>query len=433
MAVQPSMAQPISSPGLQTIHAAADSNCLYSLYLPTGYSSDSSYPLLLFLDPGARGNVPVEYYHRLADENRVIFAGSFGSKNFDPSASEQSVTCILADLKSRCHIRDEAVWLAGFSGGSRMASSYAAAHEGINAVIACGAGFAGEDFINSKRRMAYSSIVGDSDMNFEEMVGIQKTLTDLHKENMLVIFKGGHRWPPVEKMALSVHWLQQQQPTASMEVSAPAVFADALEYQQSGMDYLGWLEVNELKKISSITSQSDSIAKALMATKGFNKQRELFDKTMADERQIMDGISFLFNQVIYYDFTQEPDKQVWDQKIEQVKELRESRNKYVSSSGERVFDFFRRLCLEQYSWYMEQQQYLRAYKAAQILSWLPVKNISTAYLLARAAAGLGKKEECTRYLKEAVRKNEISKERMMADQLLSNFLGDQLKELLPKD
>ena len=70
----------------------------YSLYLPANFENDKYYPLLIFLDPSARGDYPVKQYKKIADTQEVILAGSLNSKNFDPSSSFGSASAMLQDI-----------------------------------------------------------------------------------------------------------------------------------------------------------------------------------------------------------------------------------------------------------------------------------------------------------------------------------------------
>ncbi|MEQ1678031.1 MAG: hypothetical protein ABL876_15085, partial [Chitinophagaceae bacterium] len=196
-------AQELTPGVIHTIQCAADSSNQYSFYLPKSYDAQQKYPLLLFLDPSARGNVPVEKYKQVADELGLILAGSFNSKNFDAASSINSIPGIIKDVMQRASIDASKKWLAGFSGGSRMASSYAATYEGITGVIGCGAGFAGPEFLTGRQNIPYAGIAGNTDMNLEEMVTIKEQLTNRNKDNLLLFFDGGHEWPPAIQVKLA--------------------------------------------------------------------------------------------------------------------------------------------------------------------------------------------------------------------------------------
>src|SRR6185503_20666845 len=78
-----------SQPGtIKRMTCKTDSTYQYAFYLPANYTDTAFYPLIIFFDPVARGDLPLIKYKSLADEMGLIMAGSFNSKNFDPQSSE---------------------------------------------------------------------------------------------------------------------------------------------------------------------------------------------------------------------------------------------------------------------------------------------------------------------------------------------------------
>ena len=130
---------------IQKINCKKDSTQQYAFYIPANYTPEKLAPLLIFLDPASRGDVPVGMYKSVADEYGVIIAGSFNSKNFDGLSSVQSFTAIYNDVVNQYNIDPARVWIAGFSGAARAAASIGMSYSEITAVIACGAGFAGDE------------------------------------------------------------------------------------------------------------------------------------------------------------------------------------------------------------------------------------------------------------------------------------------------
>src|SRR5262245_45658803 len=68
------------TPAPGTVHAsvavAADSSNSYALYLPSAYTANKSWPLLLVFDPFGRGEVSVKLFHEAAEKYGFIVAGS---------------------------------------------------------------------------------------------------------------------------------------------------------------------------------------------------------------------------------------------------------------------------------------------------------------------------------------------------------------------
>jgi predicted esterase len=422
------VAQSMVAGTVQTIQCANDSSSRYSLYLPQQYLPGKKYELLIFLDPSARGDMPVQKYRTMADEAGVVLAGSLDSKNFDLSSAEKSIPSIIADIQQRISSDASAIWLAGFSGGSRMASVYAVMYPGITGVIGCGAGFAqdapgaDDEFYTSTKKIPYAGIVGDRDMNFEEMIGVSELLTSHKKDNLLLLFDGEHEWPPANRVGVAVQWLRQYS-TASAGNGGDSLAAQLINenkrYNAAGMLFYNWLQAHEYRKIHLLTPVADSLIRVIEALRNFNRERESFETVLNEERNFMDQFSVLFQQVIYAIDIRVDNAELWKPKIAFIRELKNEKSAYKQFSGQRLYDFGWRLCAEQYSWFMESKLFKQAYCSSNILSFFDGLHISPDYMMARAAAGFSDKALCLLHLKKAIKKGGVTKERVMKDSLIN--------------
>src|SRR3954452_23268520 len=77
----------------------ADSIHSYALYLPSAWTAERRWPLLVALDPGGRGLVPVETFRAAAERRGWIVIGSYDARNGDAAqvaANDGAVDAILA-------------------------------------------------------------------------------------------------------------------------------------------------------------------------------------------------------------------------------------------------------------------------------------------------------------------------------------------------
>jgi predicted esterase len=416
---------------VQTVQCINDSNSSYSLYLPRDYVFGNKYELIIFLDPSARGDVPVQKYRSMADETGVVLAGSFDSKNFDLSSAEKAIPAIITDIQKRNSIGPSQIWLAGFSGGSRMASSYAATYNGINGVIACGAGFAqgdqgtGNDFINPARIIPYVGIVGNRDMNFEEMVGVKEQLSASKHKNLLLLFEGEHEWPPAGSLGVAIRWLQQFSSAAASkggENLAAQLINEYTRFNATGTVYYSWLQAQAYLKLPVVAATADSLIRVMEAQRNFGREKENFETVLDKERNFMDQFSILFQQAIYAADIRVDNAALWKPKIAFISELKNDKNACKKLSGQRVYDFGWRLCSEQYSWLMQSNLFKQAYCSAYILSFFEGLPNNPEYMMARAAAGFSDKALCLAHLKKAVKKGGLAKERVMKDSLINSLV-----------
>ena len=183
----------------------------YALYLPAEYSPDRKWPIIYALDSGARGSLPVRRFKLAADRYGYIVAGSNNSRNGPMAVAEEAVNAMFRDTNSRYSVDNRRVYLAGFSGGARVAVAAAAAMQGqVAGVIGCGAGFHPGTPLSAAGFFSYLGIIGIEDFNFPEMRALDAALEKLKTIHRLDIFKGGHDWPPETACTRAIEWMELQ-------------------------------------------------------------------------------------------------------------------------------------------------------------------------------------------------------------------------------
>ena len=67
---------------IEDLKCAADPSQGYALYLPSNYSPERAWSLILAFDPRDRGSAPVERFQAAAETYGYIVAGSNNSRSF---------------------------------------------------------------------------------------------------------------------------------------------------------------------------------------------------------------------------------------------------------------------------------------------------------------------------------------------------------------
>jgi len=262
----------------------------YSLYLPSSYSKTRRWPLIAAFDPGARGNLPVEHFKEAAERYGFIVCGSNNSRNGPMPPTGEAAKAMLGDVVARFAIDDKRVYLTGFSGGARAATTLAVFFNGLVAgVIGCGAGLAEGLAPSSSLPFAYYGTVGNEDFNYAEMKQLDRALDSGGVTHHIEVFDGGHSWAPAEVCIRAVEWLELQamkagrrarddsfidrvfknvQDAASVNGSADRVYDAYLGYAAIAADFKGLRDVAEIEKKAALLKDSKAVKQAI------NKERE---------------------------------------------------------------------------------------------------------------------------------------------------------------
>jgi poly(3-hydroxybutyrate) depolymerase len=180
----------------------------YALYLPSSYAADKKYPCIYFFDAHARGSLPLRKYKDIAERYGFVLIGSNSSKNgMQWQQTSRLVNVLMTDTRSRIHIDSQRIYLAGFSGGARVAGNVAMTAGGVAGVIGCAAGIMGSGR-PVEHTFDYFGIVGKYDFNYGEMVQQDQAMQQQGFTHQLLAFAGKHDWPPAADFNTAVLWMQ---------------------------------------------------------------------------------------------------------------------------------------------------------------------------------------------------------------------------------
>ncbi len=179
-------------------------NSLYSCYIPSSYSEGRKYPVFIFLDPHAKGNLPVEKYKSLAEKFQFMLVGSGSTKNgMDLNLCSQIVNDLVNESVAELPGQAGRITLIGFSGGAKIALAGSTGINGLNSVVYCGAAFPPGSIKISTPCMG---IAGSADMNYTEVRNFNFSLSVKGTYHTLVEWKGKHEWPDSSAIAHAFYW-----------------------------------------------------------------------------------------------------------------------------------------------------------------------------------------------------------------------------------
>lgn len=216
---------------LDDVRCAADATEGYALYVPSNYTPERQFNLLMAFHPAARGKAMVEKYRAAAEQYGFIVAGSNTSRNGPWAVSGKAVQAMALDLGQRFTINSKRVYLTGMSGGARVAMQVALGTNAIAGVIASSAGFP-----DSQPRptvpFAIFGTAGTEDFNYLEMRAMDRRLTSPHR---LAVFDGGHTLPPDDVAFAAIEWLELQAMIAGLRPREEGLIDALLKKRRDGI------------------------------------------------------------------------------------------------------------------------------------------------------------------------------------------------------
>jgi dienelactone hydrolase len=178
----------------------------YALYLPSNYSPDRPWTVLLAFHPAADGRRMVETFRAGAEALGVIVAASNNARNGPHEISARAAQAMGIDVSRRFAVDEKRVYLAGMSGGARVALGLALANPAVAGVIASSAGFP-DSQPRAEVPFAIFGTAGLEDFNHVEMRLLDRALRSPH---FLAVFDGGHTLPPERVAVDALEWMEVQ-------------------------------------------------------------------------------------------------------------------------------------------------------------------------------------------------------------------------------
>jgi hypothetical protein len=179
----------------------------YALYLPSTYVAGKRWPIVYVFDPGARGMIPTQLMKDAAEQYGYIIVTSNNSKNGPWKPEMEAASAMWDDTHSRLSIDEQRIYLAGFSGGARVASQIAQRCNCAHGVFMSGAGFSPGSPPGPDKVFAVFLTAGMLDFNYSELVRLESQLSSLGFAHFLRRFEGAHEWAPSAVWPEAFAWM----------------------------------------------------------------------------------------------------------------------------------------------------------------------------------------------------------------------------------
>jgi len=320
----------------------------FQLYLPNSYNPDVLSAIVFIFDPSGNGTNGINTFRAAAEKFNYVLVCSNNTKNGPYQQNFDITNRLFSHVFSNFNIDEKQIYAAGFSGGSRLACTVAVLTGAIQGVIACGAGFPIE--MDKKpslvSQFSYVGLVGDEDMNYQEMFNVKEWLNTFKIDNALFTYEDLHRWPPEIQINRAFMWLEIQAYNRKIRESntkhidefyaEDKAYADSLSEAQPARAVMDYERIKRhYASYKTLDVISDRIRK-LKKSKAYKNDVKIRENIVNEEYKQSEKLLNQFRQEVSYGESR--DNFAWWQKA-----LKKLDDQYLSSNNNFTMKMGRRL------------------------------------------------------------------------------------------
>ncbi|MCG2612525.1 hypothetical protein LZZ90_13500 [Flavobacterium sp. SM15] len=278
---------------IDSVLVANSPNETFAVYLPKNYDPKTPASIVFIFEPGARGKVGIEPFVLASETYSYILVCSNNCKNGPIKTNKEIAGRLFDFVFTQYFIDHKRMYVAGFSGGSRFASNTAMTTGAFAGIIACGASFNSFDkVLPPANRFSYAGLVGDSDMNFQEMVGNKSWLTRININNELFVSEDKHVWPSQEQVLRAFDWLEIQAYRKNLKRNDQSVIGRIYQKNVTIADSLMSSKnaISAVKEYERIINNFDKalVQKAVRKNMIELKESKIYKQQIKNEQEIFD-------------------------------------------------------------------------------------------------------------------------------------------------
>lgn len=430
---------------IDSIPVVGTTNNTFALYLPNGYDPSTPSAIIIIFDPGARGIVGIKPFLASAEKYNYILVCSNTTKNGPYESNFRIVNHLFSYIFSIFSIDERRIYVSGFSGGARLATAIAVSSASIQGVIGCGAGFGGLPYIPTvESKFSYVGLVGNRDMNYQEMKKIKNWLTTQPIAGEIFVFEDDHRWPQPEQLLRAINWLELQAYEKGIilkeDIDIKAIFLDNLKVadtlEKKNNIYLAVEEYERIIRNYAPYFELDSLVSRIKELKKLKNYKKEF-KDQERIASLEDTLRLKFQEKFSTEVesTKGKDNFKWWQK-----EIGKLEGKYVNSEqihyqnlGIRLRQSLFAMAYESSNGYIQNKEFNKALYCDQLLIVLQPKSQYTQFRVAQSYARVNNMKKLLEHLEQALQLGLKDMEYLRKTKEFNPYFNhDSFKKLLDK-
>jgi dienelactone hydrolase len=214
---------------VEKIACASDPTQTYTLYLPSGYTTNRRWPVLFVFDPRGRSVLAAEIFRAAAERYGWILMSSDNTRSDGPWDPNFKAVAAMGPDVSRYAFDADRIYATGFSGGAMLAWIWGQQTHGLAGVIGSGGRPVKPASAETEVPFAFFGAAGEEEFNYEPTRELDNTAARLGAPHRFESFPGPHAWMPAELALEAVEWMEIQAMSSGKRPKDPGLIAELYE------------------------------------------------------------------------------------------------------------------------------------------------------------------------------------------------------------
>jgi tetratricopeptide (TPR) repeat protein len=427
----------------ERIESHSDPSKSFATFVPSSYRTDEPAPLVLVLDPRGRALVPLARMAPAAERLGYLVLSSYDSRSDESTEpNDQAVAAMIEDAQDLFNVDTRRLYFVGLSGTARASWRFGQRFVPHTAGI-IGFGAALPDptmaialYADGSFPFAFYGGAGDGDFNYEEVRRLDENLDGFGAPHFVDEWEGPHAWPDEVVFTRALEWLDTQAIRSGLEQRSPVEVANryarglerarALEsearllhalrtYRHLAADFRGLVEVYDAE--AAVARLIDSAA--LIEARA--QLREILDERREFDRRLGAWVE----RVRESKRVRDVERGVDDLELDELMKRAQAQHPLESAAAQRRLEaVYVNASFYEPADYLSSREYAIAEAYYRLAAIIHPEDPRTLLGLARTRAQLGRLEQSSAALEEAVASGHVTRAMLTDDPLLEPLRTD---------
>nr|WP_298790960.1 alpha/beta hydrolase [uncultured Allomuricauda sp.] len=213
----------------------------FSLYLPTNFTTEKKWPLLMVFDLEGKEKQTMSMFLHAAENEGYVLAAPKLSDSISLSSNMLVTGMTLDKVLNMLPIGKSRIYAAGAGSGGRFANLVPLFAKDVKGALSIGASIANIELLSPKRPFHFIGISNKNNYNYTSMRAMKKVLDRFRFPNQLLLYPLSGEWPGTEYLSKALQYFKLQAMRGNI------VPMDSSYVQKNFRDDLD--KINELKSL----------------------------------------------------------------------------------------------------------------------------------------------------------------------------------------